>query len=201
MSTIDVVFAAVLVTTLIVTWRLWYFQGEPPPRLPPVPISCFLFLLLVHLFRFVQQLASNVDVASERDAGRCGSSYYLISPVPVPSLLPSFHFASLPPSGVQNHWVWWAFAQFCWLPQFYHCYIASVCFNWVVRKHSVARLQRAFRPSLVGIVLAVLLQTTLALSLNGWDTRTGESFMLAKTIAYIEYLGEGMSTLLRGHHV
>ncbi|EWM28392.1 type i inositol polyphosphate, partial [Nannochloropsis gaditana] len=122
MSVIDVVFAAVLVTTLIVTWRLWYFQG------------------------------------------------------------------------VQNHWVWWAFAQFCWLPQFYHCYIASVCFNWVVRKHSVARLQRAFRPSLVGIVLAVLLQTTLALSLNGWDTRTGESFTLAKTIAYIEYLAVHVCT-------
>lgn len=52
MSVIDVVFAAVLVTTLIVTWRLWYFQGEPPPRLPPVPISGFLSLLLFHLFSF-----------------------------------------------------------------------------------------------------------------------------------------------------
>jgi len=27
MSIIDVIFAAVLVITLTVTWRLWYFQG------------------------------------------------------------------------------------------------------------------------------------------------------------------------------
>jgi hypothetical protein len=59
MSVIDVLFAAVLVVTLTVTWRLWYFQG-------PV-----------------------------------------------------------------NHTIWWAFAQWCWLPQFYHCYIASVCYKYV----------------------------------------------------------------------
>ncbi|KAM3567926.1 hypothetical protein VYU27_009939, partial [Nannochloropsis oceanica] len=62
MSIIDVIFAAVLVITLTVTWRLFYFQGD------------------------------------------------------------------------QNHWIWWWFANFCWLPQFYHCYIASTCFNWVVRR-------------------------------------------------------------------
>jgi hypothetical protein len=98
MSVIDVVFAAVLVTTLIVTWRLWYFQGEPPPRLPPVPIPAFLSLLLVHLFRFVQQLASNVDVTSETDAGFDFPDRRLISFLPflcLPSSPPSISLPSL----------------------------------------------------------------------------------------------------------
>jgi hypothetical protein len=69
-----------------------------------------------------------------------------------------------------------------------HTLSLSHTHSWVVRKHSVSRLQRNFTPSLIAIVAAVCVQTTVAMCLNEWDVRTSERHNEAKTIAYVEYI-------------
>lgn len=61
------------------------------------------------------------------------------------------------------------------VPSHSHTSDCTHAYSWVVRKHSVNRLQRNFRPSLAAVVAAVCVQSTIALCLNQLDVVRGQT--------------------------